>query len=110
MPFAHVKHRGQGRGRTADLPIFRTPVLRSYSIGTVFDLRRKIHAVIDERRRTNANETEIETTRAYRPLGICWANSHRPVTCWGRSLWRGGLHRGRATVCDRVSAHRRSGG
>jgi hypothetical protein len=54
---------GQGRGRTADLPIFRTMVMRSYSIATVRDLRRKIHAVIGERRRTKANETEIETTR-----------------------------------------------
>jgi hypothetical protein len=35
----------------------------SYSIVTVLDLRRKIHVVIGERRRTNANETGIETTR-----------------------------------------------
>jgi hypothetical protein len=32
--------------------------MHSYSIGTVLDLRRKVHAVIGERRRTNANETE----------------------------------------------------
>jgi hypothetical protein len=37
--------------------------MRSYSIATVRDLRRKIHAVIGERRRTKANETEIETIR-----------------------------------------------
>jgi hypothetical protein len=58
-----VKYSGQGRGRTADLPTFKTMVMHSYSIATVPDLRRKIHAVIGERRRTNANETEIETAR-----------------------------------------------
>src|SRR4051794_22268580 len=63
-PFAQVRGGGQGRGRTADLPIFRTTVIRSYSIATVHDVRRKIHPVIDERRRTKPNETEKETTRA----------------------------------------------
>jgi hypothetical protein len=52
----------QGGVETDDLPIFRTTVMASYPITTVLDLRRKIHAVIGERRRTNANETEKETT------------------------------------------------
>jgi hypothetical protein len=37
--------------------------MSSYSIATVFHLRRKTHAVIGGRRRTNANETETETAR-----------------------------------------------
>jgi hypothetical protein len=41
--------------------------MRSLLIATVLDLRRKIQTVIGERRRTNANETEIETTRAAQP-------------------------------------------
>jgi hypothetical protein len=36
--------------------------MRSYAIATVHDLRQKSHTVIGERWRTNANETEIETT------------------------------------------------
>ena len=31
----HVKYGSQGRGRTADLPIFRTMVMRSYLFATV---------------------------------------------------------------------------
>jgi hypothetical protein len=74
-----VKRGGQGRGRTADLPIFRTTVMRSYSFATVLDLRRKIHPVAGERRRTNANETEMETTRepqpaTYTPADRCRRN------------------------------------
>jgi hypothetical protein len=60
-PFTLVK--GDGRERTADLPIFKTMVTRSYSIGTVLDLRRRADAVMGGRSRTTANETEIETTR-----------------------------------------------
>jgi hypothetical protein len=48
-------------GERTDLLIFRTPVMRSHSIATVLDLRWRIHAVIGVRRRTNVNETEIET-------------------------------------------------
>jgi hypothetical protein len=33
----------------------------SWLFATVFDVHQKAHAVIGERRRTNANETEIET-------------------------------------------------
>jgi hypothetical protein len=62
-----VKYSGQGRGRTADLPIFRTTVMRSYPSGNVLDLHRKIHPVIGERQRTNSNETEIETAREPAP-------------------------------------------
>jgi hypothetical protein len=36
--------------------------MRSCLIVTVHDLLRKIHAVIDERQQTKANETEKETT------------------------------------------------
>ena len=51
------------RAAVNGLPIFRTTVMCSYSIATVLHLRRKIHAVIGERGRTNANETEIETAQ-----------------------------------------------
>lgn len=53
IAFPLFRGRSQGWGRTAGLPIFRTPVLRSYSIGTVLACR-KIHAVIGGRRWTNA--------------------------------------------------------
>ncbi len=52
---------GQGRGRTADLPIFRTTVQCPLVIGTVRDLRRSALATVGGRPRTNANETEKET-------------------------------------------------
>ena len=58
-----VKYSGQGRGRTADLPIFRTTVQCPSPIGTVRDLLRNVLATVGGRPRTNANETEIETTR-----------------------------------------------
>jgi hypothetical protein len=48
---------GQGRGRTADLPIFRTPVPCPSPIGTVRDLRWSVLATVGGRPRTNANET-----------------------------------------------------
>src|SRR5690349_11902311 len=39
--------------------------MRSRLFATVLHLRRKTHAVIGGRRRTNANETETETARGY---------------------------------------------
>jgi hypothetical protein len=54
---------GQGRGRTVDLSIFKTPIIRSHLFATVLDLSREIYAVIGERPRTKANETGNETTR-----------------------------------------------
>jgi hypothetical protein len=53
---------GQGRDRTVDLPIFRTPAQCPPPAGTVRDLRQNSLVVAGGRPRTNANETEIETT------------------------------------------------
>jgi hypothetical protein len=61
LPFVQVKYSGQGRGRTADLPIFRTPVQCPSPIGTVRDLRRNVVATVGGHPRTHANETEKET-------------------------------------------------
>ena len=47
-----------GEGGSAVLPIFRTPVVRSYRVGTVHDQRRNSLAVAGGRPRTNANERE----------------------------------------------------
>jgi hypothetical protein len=57
-----VNYSGQGRSRTADLPIFRTPVQCPSPIGTVRDLRRSVLATVGGRPQTNANETEKETS------------------------------------------------
>ena len=65
--FGQVEYGGQGRGRTVDLPIFRTTVIRSRLFATVLDLRQKGHTVIGERWRTLTNETEKETTRVAQP-------------------------------------------
>ncbi len=59
--FTLVKPGGQGRGRTADLPIFRTPVQCPCPVGTVRDQRRNVVAATGGRLRTKANETEMET-------------------------------------------------
>ena len=59
--FPLVRGSGQGRGRTADLPIFRTPVQCPSLVGTVHELRRNSFAVAGGRPRTNVNETEMET-------------------------------------------------
>jgi hypothetical protein len=61
---------GQGRGRTADLPIFRTTVQCPSPIGTVRDQRRNSFAIVGGRPRTNRNETEIETAREPRPTAV----------------------------------------
>jgi hypothetical protein len=66
-----------GSRRAADLPIFRTPVMCSYSTGTVLDLRWKTHVVMGGRRRTSANETEIETVPASRKLTPTHPPTHR---------------------------------
>jgi hypothetical protein len=51
------------RGRTADLPIFRTLVVCPAPVGTVHDVRRSSLAVAGGRPQTKANGTEMETTR-----------------------------------------------
>jgi hypothetical protein len=48
---------------------FQTTVIRSHLFAAVHDLRQKSHAAIGERRRTHANETEKETTRAPQSVG-----------------------------------------
>jgi hypothetical protein len=90
-----VKYSGQGRGRTADLPIFRTTVIRSRLFATVLDQRRKLHPDIGERRRTKTNETEKETTPEPPRLCLCLptaaaatcparpAGGRSPVDCAG---------------------------
>ena len=71
---------GQGRGRTADLPIFRTTVIRSHLFANVLDLCRKRHPDIGERWRTKTNETEKETeTRSATGCGY----TRRPATAAG---------------------------
>ena len=45
-------------------------MIRSYLFATVRDLRWEIYAVIGERQRTNANETETETVVLSPPAGI----------------------------------------
>jgi hypothetical protein len=71
--------------------------MRSYSIAAVHDLRRKNHPVIGERRRTNANEAERETTQEPQPT----APSPQTVPCrHGRRLILAALvWFRRATVC-----------
>jgi hypothetical protein len=49
----------------------------SYAIVTVLDLHRKIHPAIGERQRTNADETEIETTRQPQPTAPASADHCR---------------------------------
>jgi hypothetical protein len=52
--------------------------MRSYLIATVLDLRRKSHPVIGERRRTNANETKMETTQKLQPTAPTPADGSWP--------------------------------
>ncbi|MDT7791662.1 MAG: hypothetical protein QOD59_1098, partial [Mycobacterium sp.] len=56
--------RWQRRGRTADLPIFRSRDNSSPSHVNVRNLHRRIDPNADERGRTHANETKDETIRA----------------------------------------------
>ena len=71
MPFVQVKYCGQGRGRTADLPIFRSLDNSSPNITQVRDLHFFIDLNADERRRTYADETKDETTRGSVPGLSC---------------------------------------
>ena len=82
---------GQGRGRTVDLPIFRTPVQCPAPVGTVRDLRQNVLAVSDGRPQTIPNETENEKAGSH--LHNARPASQQPrLPAWGQPATGGMLN------------------
>jgi hypothetical protein len=83
---------GQGRGRTADLPIFRAKVVHSSKVAHVSELQRRGRVAAPAHPRTLADETTIETT----PRPGSWARLI-PYCDLGRSKRRPRPHSTGAT-------------
>ena len=82
---------GQGRGRTADLPIFRTPVLCPSSVGSVCDLRRSVVAATGgrrERRRMSGNgDGSVIFSSVAERAGTGDMGARSSVGSWRRCWW-----------------------